>query len=550
MAKRRIILGILAVLIVLLSFVLHLPGSPRFDHIGTDSAFYAYGAQEILSGRLLYRDFFDNHLHGVFYIDALAMLIGGQTSWSIWWLGVVWIAVSSLAFLLTMAKLTDILSAFLGTIFFIFTLMYPAYYQGGNLTEVYALLPQVLGIAASAAYFYSRKDRWVAVLGFLFAVTFLFKQTNVAIQLAALALILYADIRAGKRRRALLHLMIFIIVVVILFGGIILYWAANGAFDDLWHAAIVANLFYAGQVLSIVSVYGLIRMLVIVQPLAAVFAIALAGSAVFILRNRSWLIQMPSQGGSELAESGESKANALNEGWRQWVFAIIVLAIPIDVIFLVIAGWNLGHYFLTPLPVLAAAGTYLFSQVRNALANWRRAGKEMWWIVSMVMLAFLMAAWGIEVLVKEAPRREHLASLTMPLRGENKVDELHEFVLENTVPTESVLVWGFHPDINFLTQRRAPSRYLYHPFLFYPSSTEESRFEEFLKALNNDPPGLIIAQEKSASNVPFFGLEGEALCPGCNPEARYGMEQLKAYVESQYSLIETQGTWLIYKRKP
>lgn len=539
-AKRRIILATLAVVIILLSFALQLAWNPSQVGMGSDSGMFAYGASEILSGRLLYRDFWDNKPPGVFYIDAMAMLIGGEGPWAIWWLGFIWITITILVYFSIMRRIFDAYLAFLGSILFLLTLMYPNYYQAGNFTEVYSLLPQMLCIATAVGYLTSRKDRWIVALGFSTATIFLIKQTNISIGLSALAIILCYDLWRLSFRRAGTHLFYFLVGMLLPIGGVILYWGSRGGLKDLFQATIFDNLQYAQRGLSIVSLYGMLRTLLIVQPMASVFMMALAGAAIFVVQSLK-----------PFKRTGMSKKEAAStysqDGtWQQWILASIFLTIPLEIFFIATSGRNFGHYYLTPLPVLAVAITYLFSQVKDSLKNWRSAGS--WYVVTMTVLVLLVAAWFIEVIVKEAPTKENLSSITHLLHGSYQLDELQEFVMENSEPSQAVLVWDFHPDINFLSKRRAPSRFQFPDHILFAGRNTASRFVEFMEDLNNDPPALILSREKSPHDVPFFGAEGEALCPGCSPEARYGMEQLKAYVEDQYMLIEVVGEWLIYHR--
>jgi hypothetical protein len=69
-----------------------------------------------------------------------------------------------------------------------------------------------------------------------------------------------------------------------------------------------------------------------------------------------------------------------------------------------------------------------------------------------------------------------------------------EYISENTLEEDSVLVWGFEPMINFLSGRRSPTRFGYN----YPlvanvdASFTKSYRSEFLAALSADPPEYIV----------------------------------------------------------
>lgn len=541
---RRWVLALMAVVLTLLAFGLHLPSSPRFATMGPDSGMFAYGAQEVLSGRLLYRDIWDHKPPAVFYLDALAMLLGGTTPWAVWWLGVIWVALASVGFLVILSKLTDPGPGFLASIIFLLTLLYPGYYSGGNLTEIYALLPQILVIGLTAAYFRSRKWLYLVGIGVLTAVACLFKPTYVSIGLAAAAVIAYHDFRQAGPRLSIAGLACIASGLAAPIAMVVFYWWARGALVDLWQATVVFNLLYAEQGFSLTGIYGAVRMLLVLQPMEGVFAAAVAGMAAFV-----WRCRRPGVSGPVRPESpaaGEIREGARGQDWRMWALASALLAIPLELAILLISGRNFGHYFLTPLPALSTAAGYLFYEVRGLL---KRAGTlGVGAILGLALLATLLGGWLVEVAAKELPRRDQLASIAQPLRGSYMLDGISQYVVEHTDPSDMVLVWGNHPDVNFLTGRRAPSRYVFAMHLFFAAPEGENRFEVFLQDLRRNPPVLIFAQEVSSAGIPYFGASEQDICPGCLPEAREGIRELKAYVESHYSLVDEIGDWVVFRR--
>ena len=542
---RRWVLALMAVVLTLLAFGLHLPLSPRFVTMGPDSGMFAYGAQEVLSGRLLYRDIWDHKPPAVFYLDALAVFLGGSTPWAVWWLGVIWVALASVAFLVILSKLTDPGSGFLASIVFLLTLLYPGYYSGGNLTEVYSLLPQILVIGLTAAYFRSRKWLYLVGIGVLTAVACLFKPTSVSIGLAAAAVIAYHDFRQAGSRLSIAGLACIAAGLAAPIAMVVFYWWARGALVDLWQATVVFNLLYAEQGFSLTGIYGAVRMLLVLQPMEGVFAAAVAGMAAFAWRCRRPAPSGP-KGSEASQEAGEAPEAARVHDWRMWALASALLAIPLELAFLVISGRNFGHYFLTPLPALSTAAAYLFYEIRRLLMSARTLGVGA--IVGLALLATLMGGWLVEVAAKELPRGDQLASIAQPLWGSYMLDGMSQYVVQHTDPSDMVLVWGDHPDVNFLTGRPAPSRYMFAMQLFIAAPDGEGRLEVFLQDLRRNPPVLIFAQEVSSAGIPYFGASEEDLCPGCLPEAREGMRELKAYVEIGYSLVDEIGDWVVFER--
>ncbi|MEJ2552166.1 MAG: hypothetical protein P8Z34_15955, partial [Anaerolineales bacterium] len=66
------------ILLLVFSYLRHWPSSPHVAPMGADSGIFAYGAEQMLDGKLLYRDVWDHKPPAVFYVNALAILIGGS----------------------------------------------------------------------------------------------------------------------------------------------------------------------------------------------------------------------------------------------------------------------------------------------------------------------------------------------------------------------------------------------------------------------------------------------------------------------------------------
>ena len=132
--RTKVLLFTLIFMLVFLTFGLHLPWAPRFVGMGPDSGLFAYAGQQILKGSLLYRDIFDTKTPGVFYVNALAILLWGETPWAIWRLELLWILCTMAVFFLVIRQLLGKFSALLATLVFLFTMFHPNYFQGGNLT--------------------------------------------------------------------------------------------------------------------------------------------------------------------------------------------------------------------------------------------------------------------------------------------------------------------------------------------------------------------------------------------------------------------------------
>ncbi len=532
--------------ILCLTLVLQIPWSPRYAEMGPDSGLFAYAGQQILHGRLLYRDLFDTKTPGVFYLNALAMSLLGETPVAVWWLGVVSIAVAASLLLLVLRRMNGLLPASLACVAFLLTLHHPSYYQGGNLTEIYALLPQVLTLAALLAYFESGRGHWVAVAGFFTALSMLFKPTYIGLGVAGIGAVLWQDLRRRGWKRALHHVGGFaagIAVPLILVGA---YFGIRGAFRELWDAVIIYDITYSQHGFSLRSLYTTVRILFIEPPLSVVSTVSLGSAAVYarkVIRSRRQL--SPDQAltvpvGTPLSVQRTSEQ-------RQWFYGSVFCALLLEWVLLSVSGRNFGHYFVTPLPAMTACLAFLLDEVRT-LGDEIVAGR-IGAALSVSLLAVLGMAWSLEVLVKDLPSRDELVQFVRePFNDTYLVDPVARYVESHTDASQSVFVWSIHPSTNFLSRRRSPSRYMYATQLLLPGSGNRARFVELMQDLQDDPPALIVTPTQGSAGVPFLGASESEICPTCTPETLEGLIMLKNYVEQHYVEADRIGEWVIYRR--
>jgi len=532
--------------ILCLTLVLQIPSSPRYEEMGPDSGLFAYAGQQILHGALLYRDLFDTKTPGVFYLNALTMSVLGETPVAVWWLGVVYIAVTASVLLLVLRRASGLLPASLACIAFLLTLHHPSYYQGGNFTEVYALLPQVLTLATLLAYFGSGRGQWVVVAGFFTALSMLFKPTCVGLGLAGISVVLWQDLRRRVWKRALYHAGEFAVGIAIPLALVGAYFGIRGAFPELWDAVVAYDITYSAHGFSLRSLYTTVRILFIEPPLAVVSVVSVASAAVYVRKViPSGRQSSPEQSLNVPVNATPSVQRAFEQ--RRWFYGSVFCAVFLEWALTSVSGRNFGHYFMTPLPAMAACLAFLLDEVRT-LAPEIAAGR-IGATLSVSLLAVLGTAWSLEVLVKDLPSREELIQFVRnPFDDTYLVDPVARYVEGHTDPSQSVLVWSTHPSTNFLSRRRAPSRYLFATQLLLPGSGSRARFVELMQDLQDDPPVLIVTQTQSSAGVPYLGAPESEICPTCTPEVLEGLIVLRNYVEQHYAEADRIGEWVIYRR--
>ncbi|MEJ2571392.1 MAG: glycosyltransferase family 39 protein [Anaerolineales bacterium] len=534
------------ILLLVFSYLLHLPSSPHVAPMGADSGIFAYGAEQMLDGKLLYRDVWDHKPPAVFYVNALAILIGGSTPWSIWWLGVVWVAMVSIAFFFLLRLLTGQVYAAVGALILLASILYPAFYLDGNFSEVYSLLPQLLILFVAYAYFRSSKKKWIFILGLLTAIIMLFKQTYIATGLAAFIVILVFRWREGGWRSVGSALVSFISGLLLPILSVIIFWWTKGAWSDFIDATLLFNLDYAQAGLSFRNLYATFRTLVVLQPMSAIVLLCLSGLVLFFV---DCVIPGAREEKEEASGSEESGRSCVSFESRQsaWTAACLYLAVPIEICFLFLSGRNFGHYFLTPLPVFVGGATLALSHAIPSLSTRIQRSKSVSaaWTALMIML---LVAWGVDVSAKVLPSVEQLRDVEVTFQGEVPLQPVRKFIVENSTTDDSVLVWGVHPALNFITNRRSPTRFLNPIALLYPTRAQDSKLSIFITDLENDPPELILAHVEYAAFLTHMDASGEEFCPGCSSGALAKLGDFYGIVSTGYCQTERIGDWLIFVR--
>lgn len=530
-----------AVLVALfaINLVIHIGFSPAFNPLTTDSGVFAYCGARMLAGDVLYRDCWDNKPPAVYLIDAAVVALGGQNPWAIWWFQLLWTTASSAAicFVVWRAWRNGWAAAF-STLLFIGTALTNFYYTGGNLTENYLLLPLALTAGALLAGLRSGRLRWMAVIGALTAFAVLLKPTYFGMgAAAALTVLLFYFVRR-QWARGLKQLGAFLLGLILPLALVALIFWRLGALADLWFAVFQHNVGYVESGLSGTTLRATLRQFFVTQPLAGLFWIALASLGIYALLR---------------ALSKPVRSLAAPENYPAWWLGGLLLALPVQMASIAISGKNFGHYFLEIMPalaLLASSGAAILSTkpILQSLRNGRlRAALRIGLALALLALA---GVWLKGLNARELINLERLSSTVQnPDLWDYPFNDLEQYIVDNSRADESVLIWATHPDFNFVTGRRSPTRYIFPLHVLTPTPKGESGFPELLTELAADPPRLIIQQVVSSANLPSFSAPESELCNNCSAAARSGLLDLQRYIEENYTYATQIYDWQVYERK-
>jgi hypothetical protein len=312
-------------------------------------------------------------------------------------------------------------------------------------------------------------------------------------------------------------------------GLVAVYFAANGALDELWDVAFLYNFNYS-------DVEGEQRL----NALQGVLAFLTQTSGFFVVGLVSWVV-----GGVYLylhradltARVVLPTVALLALGWIDLLVELVLSGI---------SALNYRHYFMSLLPgltCLAAFGAAQLVGLSQRLAGLpqrlrgRIPGRALG-IVSLAVLWIGMVNASLPVLVKAwNPRRDVSINLAV------------QYIRARTAPDDQVLLWGSQVVVNYLSNRAAPTRYVHAKPLFREGYSSPAVADELLADLEREKPRLII--DTGLSSAPFVqvGPDGECIPPASAYPAWIG--PVYAHICAHYARVDVIGkdAWNVWQLK-
>lgn len=587
---------------------LNLPWRPDITPFHTDGGFYAYFGQAILHGQVPYRDVWDDKPPLGYYLNALGQGVFGQNAWGVWWSGVVWILACCVLLLFVFKRIFGTIPAGLLSCLFLAGLMNPQLFEGANLMEVYSLAPQVGVVGITYLYFtHGRKIRFTVLAGGLTALAFLIKQPTIVLGCASVSMILVSLLSEGKFKRMLAAALGFLLGFSGVVGLVALYWLSNGSLGQFIDGALLQGFsFMGGQGSSIREYffYALVnvlpnlmigRLYLLAMVAAGIFLIAIlyqhwlqpvfkahlsrvewVGMALLLVA--PWVVRglWPTQyigkwvlisilllGMYFLVKVFRLPRQPISQpsfSPLEWTWLAGVAALPFEALMASLGGRYFGHYFISMLPALILVVAYPAWKAVSFFRELQVPVRQP--ILNLVAIALAVATlvWGVVAFIQVWPAGGYTAELGAIIKGQVRLNDLEQYVVETTRPDDTILVWHIHLGINFNTGRRAPSRFLFPLNLFIPPTAQNTKLDEFLTEIETRPPELILVQNVSSLALPFVDEPVDKLCQVyCTPEfvqalavpeIKQGWLRLEQFFEQHYTLDQRIYDWKVYRKSP
>ena len=152
----------------------------------------------------------------------------------------------------------------------------------------------------------------------------------------------------------------------------------------------------------------------------------------------------------------------------------IFLYWPFEIILSSFSGRNYPHYFITWTPIIGILSAYGFKEILERFTI--KLERHHTIILSISVLAISVLAQ--HNLASYAPVLSSL-SQGVSLKSTEYTHPVAIYIQENTQPNDRVLVWGFRPIINFMSEREAPAAYLPYPAMHVRSQESYEWAEQY-----------------------------------------------------------------------
>lgn len=571
--------------------------SPRYETVPhRDSGIFLYVGSELLQGKLLYQQIWENKQPLIYLLNAAGLGLSGGAVWGVWVIELVLFgAAFSLGYFLLRRRLHPAAAWLLcaGSFLTIFQVM------SGNFTEEYAVAFDLFLLSWFFLVYlrqlgFCRRILAALGMGVLAAFPFCLKQTYLNTS-AAIALFMLFLAWFERDRRRLVDFGSYAAGFLLVNAGFFIYFLSRGALRDYWVDAFLINQAYSQQ--------GLLEWLHALQMALAFnsdypllfLAVALWGSlAIFIaavlihwLRDHQYLAAVRwvllclglaclgmfgyaqlrgAQAGigllqgiclglgifftlgaavlfwrhlrpTPLSSAPSLRQNLAGIEWTrvspQSFFFLGFIDLPVTALFISLSGQNFPHYYISLLPSLFLLLSGAALFIEQKL---RVQEAHRFWNYLFVSLMLV----GIF-----APVSSIFTRLRSSAGGDDR-SAAAAYLKSVTQPGEKVLVWGWEAGIYYLAEREAPTRYAFQFPLYLDSPFQAQAQQTLLSDIESDPPSYIL--DTVDSEMPLLAGESLAACRVGNSAATDGLAAIRGYICSHYVYVKGIGSYNLYQR--
>lgn len=448
---------LLAVLLILLALTVLVQASPGTRIPGRDYGFYVYIGDQIVHGKLPYRDAWESKPPAIFYVNAIGLWLGRGSRWGVWIIELIALLAAATFSFTTIRKLWGIWPALAGLTLWLIGLDLTL--QGGNLTEEYPLALHFLSIVLFIKLIEMPKHTlYNILLGLAFGISFLFRPNNAVFEAVIIITLLLIQVFHRDLKSMFQQILWVSIGVLIPLLLTIIYFWSQGLVRELFEASLLYNLTY-----STTSITSGSPLLIGFSTFGWIAWIAAAGYLVALQR-------------------------ALKT--RAPIYFLLLIGSPMIIYLSDPAKRAYAHYFINWLPFIGLFGGLVVHMLTARLSTRIKESSASTLIALTTALLsacifFFASGRGAEYR-KAIERIFDRASIGVEVRSRAAA-----YVQNHTQPDDLVLFWAAMPGENFMSQRASPSVYLFYP-LYVHSDISQRMNDKFLQDIIVKRPILIV----------------------------------------------------------
>ncbi len=126
-----------------------------------------------------------------------------------------------------------------------------------------------------------------------------------------------------------------------------------------------------------------------------------------------------------------------------------------------------------------------------------------------------------------------------------------DYIKNSSNPSDFVLMWGAESSYNFVSERRAPTRFVYQYPLYWHGYQNEKMIKEFLNDITMNKPMLIIDTSTTDIRIPPLDIKDRRNWTSGSNTFRIipQMNDIFQYIDANYYFAGFIGekNWRIYK---
>jgi len=427
-----------------------------------DSNVYIYCSEQILNGKIMYKELFDHKGPMLYVFNVIGLLIGGKNTTGIWLIELILLFVSLVYIFKSASIYFDRLIALISTLFSLFLIMLLLVEgQGGNCTEEYA----IPFISVSMYYFLLFLKQQIinkyhfVIIACCCICTFLLKPNFISLWLVGYFFVFIILLKNKKLKKLLPISVTTIITFLVICIPFSVYFTLTDSWSDFKFCFWDFNKSY-----SDVSFIGILSRTIKRVWYAGHFWLSLIGRIHVVLFIFVGIVYFKYM---------KDKIEAFF-----LFFAIILTLVMISIGIL----FDLLHYYLPFAPLFV----FLYAFVCHFLIKKTTINPML-----IAGLLFLLFSFGC------------IRQLKSTYKKQNPLENLITFIKENSEKTDKITVVGHDCSIYNLSGRESVSKYSY---IFPIASVKQYGAmiaENYMKDIENRKPRIIITITSSDYNEYF-----------------------------------------------